>query len=204
MATPTVLVHGSFHPVPSVRAVSLEGRNGLERRPVVFTWCPDAFAWVSGPVAAARRAPRGKWFDRWLIVRGEDLRGGRLELCSDAMGDPAIIERWADAVPARQRSEIDNDGTYLDTAALRRREVALATLGRELVRTTPLDASCGYAELCARERGLRRRTVAFRSDTEADLWRFAAGDGLVTEAETNIAYLISSRVTPGRWGYAGD
>jgi hypothetical protein len=188
------------------RSVSLAGFGGKPQSVSVdFIYIEELNCYASGPVGAARRSIGGKWFARWLVVPGNDLAAGRVELRTEIMSSPALIERWWNNVPTDQRAEIDNDSIVPYPLYLRRRASAVARYLASGSRLHPLDASCGYGDLLAREKALRAVVTIHPADvTEADLWGAAVSAGQASQTEMSIAYSISRVYAPNRWGYSGD
>jgi len=188
------------------RAVFLADSGGKSQSATVdFIYIEELNCYASGPVGAARRTLGGKWFARWLVVPGNDLAAGRVELRTEIMGSPALIERWWNTVPGGQRAEIDNDSTVPYPLYLRRRAAAVAHYLASGPRPYPLDASCSYGDLLAREKTLRGLVRLHPADcSEADLWGAAVSQGRASQNEMSIAYSISRIYAPDRWGYTGD
>jgi hypothetical protein len=88
----------------------LDAHDRLVGRELIFTYDPTQDAWESSrPDGAARRSPSARWHRRRIRIRGRRLHGGPIDHETFVMNGLARISHWADLLPSRDFSAIDND-----------------------------------------------------------------------------------------------
>lgn len=209
------------------RTVTLRDAAGRpEARSVEFVEFVELRLWASStPVAAVSRSRFGKWFARWLIVRGSELASGRLEERVDLMGKLVPLGRWSNTVAKADRATNACDWGAPSRHALRQRIVELDLHDPEPGSVNPdgsLRDGSSHADLTRRQTELSRqlhamalaalpadangsqRMWAGHFSTTHELWSAAVHARLATPAEAALARAISATRDPLDWHHAGD